>query len=89
MNIEEQELEESISNISISGTEKSKKTKLEVDLYEYTVVSKFFGEESDNNQLIYLPTPESFFKLTNTNLLQDMVKFDFKKYNKHNLYNYL
>ena len=80
MNIEEQELEESISNISISGTEKSKKTKLEVDLYEYTVVSKFFGEESDNNQLIYLPTPESILNLTSTNLLQDMVKYDIKKY---------
>ena len=80
MNIEEQELEESISNISISGTEKSKKTKLEVDLYEYTVVSKFFGEESDNNQLIYLPTPESVLNLTSTNLLQDMVKYDIKKY---------
>ena len=82
MNTEnEQDLEESLSNISISEKDKSRKTKLEVDLYEYTIISKYFGEESDNNQLIYLPTPESFFKLTNTNLLQDMVKFDFKKYN--------
>ena len=49
-------------------------------MYEYTVVSKFFGEESDNNQLIYLPTPESVLNLTSTNLLQDMVKYDIKKY---------
>ena len=81
MNQEEQELEESISNISISEKDKSRKTKVEVDLFEYTVISKYFGEDSDNNQLIYLPTPESLYAMTNTNLLKDMVTYDINKYN--------
>lgn len=80
MNSEEQDLEESISNISLSEKEKSRKTKLEVELFEYTVISKYFGEDSDNNQLIYLPTPESLFKLTNSTLIQEMVKYDMNKY---------
>ena len=35
MNQEEQELEESISNIFFSEKDKSRKTKVEVDLFEY------------------------------------------------------
>ena len=81
MNSEEQDLEESLSNISISEKDKSRKTKFEVDLFEYTVISKYFGEDSDNSQLIYLPTPESLQRLTNTHLLKDMVKYDMNKYN--------
>ena len=57
MNQEEQELEESISNISISEKDKSRKTKVEVDLFVYSDISKYFVEDSDNNQLIYVPTP--------------------------------
>ena len=81
MNSEEQDLEESLSNISISEKDKSRKTKFEVDLFEYTVISKYFGEDSDNSQLIYLPTPESLQRLTSTHLLKDMVKYDMNKYN--------
>ena len=80
MNPEEQDLEESMSNLSINEKDKSRKSKLEVDLYEYTIISKYFGDDIDNTQLIYLPTPESLFNLTNTNLLQDMVKYDINKY---------
>ena len=79
MNPEEQDLEESMSNLSINEKDKSRKSKLEVDLYEYTIISKYFGDDIDNTQLIYLPTPESLFNLTNTNLLQDMVKYDINK----------
>ena len=77
---EEIDIEESFSNISISEKDKSRTTKVDVDLFEYTVISKYFGEEIENNQLIYLPTPESLQKLTNFILLKDLVKFDINKY---------
>ena len=80
MNPEEQDIEESMSNLSISELDKSRKSKIDVDLCEYTIISKYFGDDIDNNQLIYLPTPESLLKLTNTNLLKDMVKYDMNKY---------
>ena len=80
MNSEDLSIEESLSNLSISEKEKSSKTKLEVDLYEYTIISKYFGDEADSNQLIYLPTPESLSRLISVNILQGMVKFDLNKY---------
>ena len=80
MNSEEQDIEESLSNISISEKEKSRTNKLDIDLFEYSIISKFFGEDIDNNQLIYLPTPESLQKLNDIVLLKDLVKFDLKKY---------
>ena len=80
MNSEEQDIEETLSNISLSEKEKSRTTKLDIDLLEYTVISKHFGEEIDYNQSIYLPTPESLQNLTNIVLLKDLVKYDMKKY---------
>ena len=80
MNSEEQDIEETLSNVSLSEKEKSRTTKIDIDLFEYTVISKHFGEDIDNNQLIYLPTPESLQNLTNISLLKDLVKYDMKKY---------
>ena len=80
MNSEEQDIEETLSNISLSEKEKSRTTKLDIDLLEYSVISKHFGEEIDYNQSIYLPTPESLQNLTNIVLLKDLVKYDMKKY---------
>ena len=80
MNSEEQDIEETLSNLSVSEKEKSRTTKLDIDLYEYTIISKYFGEDIDNTQLIYLPTPESLQNLTNMVLLKDLVKYDMKKY---------
>ena len=55
MNSEEQDIEESISNISISEKDKSCTTTTQMELYEYNVISKFFDEDNDFSQLIYLP----------------------------------
>ena len=44
MNSEEQDIEETLSNISLSEKEKSRTTKLDIDLLEYTVISKHFGD---------------------------------------------
>ena len=76
--VEEREIEDSTDSISIS--EKSKKNKVRVDLIEYSVISKFFDEENENNQLIYLPTPESIEELISLKLVQDFISYDIKKY---------
>ncbi len=76
--VEEREIEDSTDSISIS--EKSKKNKVRVDLIEYSVISKFFDEENENTQLIYLPTPESIEELISLKLVQDFITYDITKY---------
>jgi hypothetical protein len=76
--VEEREIEDSTDSISIS--ERSKKNKVRVDLIEYSVISKFFEDENENSQLIYLPTPESIEELINSKLVQDFISYDINKY---------
>lgn len=80
MNSEEQDIEESISNISISEKDKSCTTTTQMELYEYNITSKFFDEDNDFSQLIYLPSPEALFGLMNSHLLKDLIKYDIIKY---------
>lgn len=65
---------------SLNGKEESKNNKINIELIEYNVISKYFDEENDNIQLIFLPTPESIQKLTNSKLIKDLIKYDINKY---------
>ena len=63
----------------------SNETKQEelVELKEYKIISKYFkNKDGDNdiNSLIYLPTPESLEKLSNSHLVKDVMNFDLKIY---------
>ena len=69
--------EESVDSTSTYG---KKKKKNDIELIEYNVISKYFGEENDNIQLIYLPTPESIQKLMNSKIVKDFIKYDIEKY---------
>ena len=60
--------------------EKQKKNKINVELVEYSVISKYFDEENDHIQQISLPTPESIKELINSKLTQDLITYDMKKY---------
>ena len=83
-NIElEREIEKEASDVeslSISESERVKKGKIDVELIEYAIISKYFDEENDNVQLIFLPTPEAIQKLINSKLIQDLIKYDINKY---------
>ena len=81
MNSEKQFLEESTKNLSMNQIENSIKFKLEIEIKECTILSNYFGEEANNQQSIYLPTPESLFKLINNNSFKEIVKYDQNKYN--------
>ena len=72
--------EESFDSTSTYGKGISKKSKNDIELFEYNVISKYFDEENENIQLIYLPTPESIQKLMNSKIVQDFIKYDIKKY---------
>ena len=76
--LEEREIEDSTDSISIS--EKSRRNKIKVELIEYSIVSKFFDDENENTQMIYLPTPESIEELISPKLVQDLIIFDINKY---------
>ena len=69
--------EESVDSTSTYG---KKKKNNDIELIEYNVISKYFGEENDNIQLIYLPTPESIQKLMNSKIVKDFIKYDMEKY---------
>ena len=60
--------------------EKQKKNKINIELVEYSVISKYFDEENDHIQQISLPTPESIKELINSKLTQDLITYDMKKY---------
>ena len=75
---------------SISSIENEKKINEEIELKEYTIISKYFKENLDNNDEedndtkdIYLPTPESFKKLCNEKLIKDVIKFNYEKYKSY------
>ena len=71
--IENEELNESMSSRSSNRT-------LNIELIEYSVISKYFDEETENIQLINLPSPESIQKLINSKLIQNLMTYDIEKY---------
>ena len=71
---------ELVESLSINEKEKKKKNKIDIELIEYAVISKYFDEDNENIQLIYLPTPETIQKLINSKLVLDLIKYDINKY---------
>ena len=85
MSVEEREIEESLDSMSInssssmSSKEKIKRGRINIELIEYSIISKYF-DENDNIQLIFLPTPESIEKLINSKIVKDLIRYDINKY---------
>ena len=51
-----------------------------VELKEYTIVSKYLKNDEDEYKIIQLPTPESLEKLCSPQLVKDILSFDVKKF---------
>ena len=72
-----------VNNKMKSETETTKSTP-EIDLYEYKIMSDFYepNEDDDNSRSIeiFLPTPESFEKLQNSQIVKEFVNFNLSKY---------
>ena len=85
MSVEEREIEESLDSMSInssssmSSKEKIKRGRINIELIEYSIISKYF-DENDNIQIIFLPTPESIEKLINSKIVKDLIRYDINKY---------
>ena len=82
------EIEESMDSMSIksenslSEKERTKKGHVNVELIEYSIISKHFGE-NDKIQLIFLPTPESIEKLMNSKIVRDLIQYNINKYKSY------
>ena len=76
----ERDIEESLDSISLEDKDKPKKHKVNVELIEYTIISKYFDDENDNTQLIYLPKPESIQNLINSKLAKNLINYNITKY---------
>ena len=72
-----------VNNKMKSETETTNSTP-EIDLYEYKIMSDFYepNEDDDNSRSIeiFLPTPESFEKLQNSQIVKEFVNFNLSKY---------
>ena len=83
--------EENESNPLFEEEEEKEEEKIknkEIDLKEYTIYSKYFptNDDDDDNcnesisREIFLPTPESFKKFCEHSLVKDLLNFNYEKY---------
>ena len=78
LDIEQREIGTEDLNESISSRTSSRT--VNVELIEYSIISKYFDEDNENIQLINLPSPESIQKLINSKLIQNLIIYDMEKY---------
>ena len=78
LDIEQREIGNEDLNESISSRTSSRT--VNVELIEYSIISKYFDEDNENIQLINLPSPESIQKLINSKLIQNLIIYDMEKY---------
>ena len=78
LDIEQREIGNEDLNESISS--RTSNRTVNVELIEYSIISKYFDEDNENIQLINLPSPESIQKLINSKLIQNLIVYDMEKY---------
>ena len=74
------DVENLINDISLNKENENQTVEKKINLVEVLIRSKYFGEDLEYSQSIFLPTPEDIQKLINSKLIKGLIQYEIDKY---------